>query len=112
MRVLVIDDVLAARGERFAIPGLEVAVHPHADDCAALLSARPDMVCMDFAMGPAHLDGAQAIRALRAGGFAGRIVAMSSDPAANARMLSAGADEALEKKAMLRSFLVDLGARR
>ncbi len=31
LRVLIFDDVLAARGERFAIPGLEVAVHGDAD---------------------------------------------------------------------------------
>ena len=34
---------------------------------------------------------------------------MSSDPAANAAMITAGADEALPKKAMLRSWLVALG---
>jgi hypothetical protein len=41
-----------------------------------------------------------------------RIIAISSDPAANAEMRRAGADEALSQKALLRSYLVHLGAAR
>jgi hypothetical protein len=65
---------------------------------------------MDFAMGAGRQDGREATLALRAAGFAGRIIATSSDPAANAAMMEVGADEALAKKAHLRSYLVHLGA--
>ena len=36
LRVAIFDDVVAARNERFHIPGLEVEVFPHADDAATL----------------------------------------------------------------------------
>ncbi|MEZ4369064.1 MAG: hypothetical protein R2939_22695 [Kofleriaceae bacterium] len=115
-RVAIFDDVVAARGETFHIPGLAVEVFAHADDAVALClpgaDGAPrgfDVVFMDFAMGTGRVDGAAAITALRAAGFAGRIVATSSDPAANEQMRRAGADEALAKKAHLRSFLVYIG---
>ena len=113
-RVVLFDDVLALRGEEFRIPGLDVAVYPDADTAVAICAAKdtPDVVCMDFAMGPEHVSGDEAVRALRRAGFSGRVVAMSSDPRANQRMLAAGANEALDKKAMLRSFLVALGRER
>jgi DNA-binding NarL/FixJ family response regulator len=112
LHVLIFDDVVAARGETFRIPGLEVTVMAHADD--AVLAIReserpPDVVFMDHAMGRGRKSGTQAIEELRAAGYAGRIVAISSDPAANAEMRKAGADEALGQKAQLRSFLVHLG---
>jgi DNA-binding response OmpR family regulator len=111
LKVAIFDDVVAARGEQFHIPGLEVDVYPHADDAEVVcLAAGHDVVFMDFAMGPGRKSGAEAIRALRGAGFAGRVIAISSDPAANAHMRGAGADEALGKKAHLRSFLVHLGA--
>jgi DNA-binding NarL/FixJ family response regulator len=111
LRVAVFDDVVAARGEVFHIPGLAVDVYAHADDAVALCLARPhDVVFMDFAMGPGRRDGATAIAALRQAGFVGRVVAISSDPAANDAMKFAGAGEALAKKAHLRSFLVHIGA--
>jgi CheY-like chemotaxis protein len=112
LRVAIFDDVIAARGESFSIPGLEVKVYPHADDAAVLCTAgpRPDVVFMDFSMGNDRQSGTEAVRELREAGFDGRIVAISSDPAANAAMRAAGADEALDKKAHLRSYLVHLGA--
>jgi hypothetical protein len=67
---------------------------------------------MDYAMGRQHATGVDAIKAVRAQGFTGRIVAMSSDPAANQAMIEAGANEQLQQKAMLRSYLVALGAGR
>jgi DNA-binding NarL/FixJ family response regulator len=111
VRVAIFDDILAARGEIFQIPGLEITVHAHADDAVRLCTADipPKVVFMDFAMGPDHVDGAEATTALRAAGFGGRIIATSSDPAMNARMIECGASEALAQKAMLRSFLVALG---
>jgi hypothetical protein len=65
---------------------------------------------MDHAMGRGRKTGSEAIRELRASGYRGRIVAISSDPAANAEMRRAGADEVLGKKALLRSYLVHLGS--
>ena len=110
MKVVLYDDVVAARGETFELPGLEVTVHAHADRAAAEVMAMaplPDVVCMDFAMGAEHQTGAEAVRALRAAGYQGRIVATSSDPRANDSMREAGADEAVTK-ALVRSYLVHL----
>jgi CheY-like chemotaxis protein len=111
LKVIVYDDVVAARGETFELPGLDVTVYGDADDAALVIGAMqppPDLVCMDFAMGADHMDGAAAIAELRAAGYRGRILATSSDPAANERMREAGADEALASKAHLRSYLVHL----
>jgi CheY-like chemotaxis protein len=107
-KIVIFDDVLHARREEFHIPGLVVVLHAHADE-AAVVCAQADFVFMDFAMGEGHQTGADACRALRTAGFGGKIVAMSSDPDANARMIDAGADEALARKALLRSYLVSLG---
>jgi CheY-like chemotaxis protein len=114
LRVAIFDDVLAARREVFHIPGLDVGVYGDADDVCLICSGEraPDVVCMDYAMGPQHANGADAIRAVRTIGFPGKIVAMSSDPAANAAMVAAGANESLLQKSMLRSYLVALGAGR
>lgn len=111
LRVAIFDDVVAARRETFNIPGLTVDVHGHADDIVAL-STSPgyDVVFMDFHMGRGRKTGDHAVRQLRDAGFGGRIIAISSDPAANAAMQKAGASESLGKKAHLRSFLVHLGA--
>jgi hypothetical protein len=114
LRVAIFDDVLAARREVFHIPGLEVGVYGDADDVCLICSGddAPHVVCMDYAMGAQHANGADAIRAVRTTGFSGKIVAMSSDPAANAAMIAAGANESLLQKSMLRSYLVALGAGR
>ena len=112
LRVAIFDDVVAARGEVFHIPGLSVDVHPHADDAARTCAAGSyDVVFMDFAMGPGRKTGAIATSELRAAGFRGRVVGISSDPAANAAMRAAGADDSLASKAVLRSYLVHLGAK-
>ncbi len=112
LRVAIFDDVLAARREVFHIPGLDVGVYGDADDVCLICTGQgaPDVVCMDYAMGPQHANGADAIRAVRTIGFSGKIVAMSSDPAANLAMIAAGANESLLQKSMLRSYLVALGA--
>lgn len=112
LRVFIFDDVVAARGEEFRIPGLDVVVYPHADNAADACTQprpRPDIVFMDYALGPGRADGATAIRAMRRAGFSGRVIGISSDPAANADMRAAGSDESLSKKAHLRSYLVHLG---
>lgn len=112
LKVAVFDDVVAARSEHFHIPGLAVDVHAHADECVDVCTrAGYDVVLMDFAMGPGRKNGRDAVADLRAAGFRGRIVAISSDPAANSAMRVAGADEALAAKAHLRSYLVHLGSR-
>lgn len=113
LKVAIFDDVLFARREIWNIPGLDIVVYADADDVRSvcITDPKPDVLCMDFAMGPDHMTGAEAVRAARETGFAGRIVAMSSDPSANARMIAAGADVDLVKKAMLRPFLLDLGRR-
>jgi CheY-like chemotaxis protein len=113
LHVLIFDDVVAARGELFHIPGLEVTVLPHADDAVGALRAggcEPDFIFMDHAMGRGRKSGTDAIHDLRAAGYGGRIIAISSDPAANAEMRRAGADESLGQKALLRSYLVHLGS--
>lgn len=111
IKVAVFDDVLAARREVFHIPGLDIGVFSHADDVCAIChgDGAPEVVCMDYAMGASHASGEDAIRAVRSMGYPGHILAMSSDPAANAAMIKAGADESLPQKAMLRSWLVALG---
>ena len=110
LKVIIFDDVVAARGEVFHIPGLAVDVHPHADDSVAICtgSDRPDVVFMDYEMGRGRKSGSEAITELRAASYAGKIIAISSDPVANERMREAGANDALQKKAHLRSFLVHL----
>lgn len=112
LKVAIFDDVVAARAEQFHIPGVQVEVFAHADDASAVCNdAGFAIVFMDFAMGPGRKDGGQAIAEMRATGFTGRIIATSSDPAANAAMMAVGANESLAKKAHLRSFLVHLGAK-
>ena len=109
LKVAIFDDVVCARGEQFHIPGLDVAVFPHADDAAAVCSRGCyELVFMDFAMGPRRKDGSRAISDLRGAGFGGKIIGISSDPAANAAMRAAGADDALGSKSHLRSYLVHI----
>jgi hypothetical protein len=112
LKVAIFDDVVAARAEQFHIPGLAVDVYAHADDAANLGGQHGyDVVLMDFAMGPGRKNGEVAVREMRAANFRGRIVAISSDPAANAAMRAAGANEALAAKAHVRSYLVHLGSK-
>ena len=66
LHVAVFDDVLAARREVFHIPGLEIQVFGDADNVLLLCSGEegpvPDILCMDYAMGPDHVNGEDAIR--------------------------------------------------
>jgi hypothetical protein len=117
LRVAIFDDVVAARAEQFHIPGLAVDVFAHADDvvatCAAVAADTGDLydyVFMDFALGSDRKAGDVAIQELRAAGFRGKVIAISSDPNANDLMRQVGADDSLAKKAHLRSYLVHLGA--
>lgn len=111
LKVAIYDDVVAARGEQFRIPGLVVTVFAHADDAVRQCGIDEfDVVFMDYALGPGRKNGQEVTREVRAGGFVGRVVAISSDPAANAAIRTAGADDALATKALLRSYLLHLGA--
>ena len=115
LRVFIFDDVVHARGETFELPGLDVSVYPHADDCVALCTVEghePDVVFMDFEMGREHDSGDAAVLALRGAGYAGRVVGISSDPMANQKMRAAGSNDSLSKKAHLRSFLVHMASGR
>ena len=111
LKVVIFDDVVAARGEQFHIPGLDVAVFPHADDAVRVCSRGFDLVFMDFSMGLGHKEGSLAITELRSAGFAGKIIGISSDPTANAAMRAAGADDSLGSKSHLRSYLVHIGGK-
>jgi CheY-like chemotaxis protein len=112
LKVAIFDDVVAARGEQFHIPGLDVRVFPHADDAVRACSrVGYDVVFMDFAMGQGRKDGSRAIAELRRAGYRGTIIGISSDPAANAAMRAAGADDALGSKSHLRSYLVHIGGK-
>ena len=112
VRILIFDDVVFARGETFNIPGVLADLYEHADDAVELAAAiEPDYIFMDYAMGPTHVTGSVAVANLRGAGYAGTIIAMSSDPDLNDEMIAAGANERLAKKALLRSYLMDLGSR-
>ena len=112
LRVAIFDDVVSARGELFHIPGLAVDVFPHADNALTTCGlGRYDLVFMDFAMGAGRKDGATAIAFLRSSGFSGSIIGISSDPAANAAMRTAGANDSLASKSQLRGYLDQLGAK-
>jgi len=112
IKIAIFDDVVAARGEQFHIPGLDVVVFPHADDAVrACQRGGYDIVFMDFAMGAGRTDGSRAIGELRRAGFTGKIIGISSDPAANAAMRAAGADDSLGSKSHLRSYLVHIGSK-
>jgi CheY-like chemotaxis protein len=111
LKVAIFDDVVAARGEQFHIPGCAVDVYAHADDAVDVaVRGRYEVIFMDYAMGPGRKDGATATHELRAAGCRAKIIGISSDPAANAMMRTAGAEEALGSKSHLRSYLVHIGA--
>jgi CheY-like chemotaxis protein len=101
MKVVIFDDELVERAPFYRMPGVELALFPHADDAAAVVRReRPDVVLMDFAMN-ARRTGAEAIAELltlrKEAPLMLFIVAISTDDAANQRMLDAGADDAVPK---------------
>lgn len=109
MKVAVFDDVIFLRGETFAGDGLAVDVYAHADDAVLLAQSEGyTHIFMDYEMGTEHDNGVQAVTKLRAGGFEGKLVAISSDPKRNEEMVGAGADESLPKKSFLPSYLASL----
>jgi len=124
MKVIVFDDELskpgalslktgsAATKPTGQMPPIEILCCPHADEAATIVEReRPDVVLMDYAMHAEH-SGAEAVSILHAlrkrGGPLFLLVAISADPAANQRMLDAGADDAVPKthvRAYLRKLL-------
>ncbi len=99
-RVLVFDDDLVRHPDFLAALPAELHYRPHADDALADVAAvRPAAVLMDYAMGGDHLTGAQAVATLRERYAPSElvIVAISSDPIMNHRMILAGADDGVPK---------------
>jgi CheY-like chemotaxis protein len=101
MKAIIFDDELILRPAHYRIPGIELTLLPHADQAVAVARReRPDVVLMDFTM-HAERSGAEAVAALcelrDRQGLDLFIVAISTDPAANQRMLDAGADDAVPK---------------
>lgn len=98
LRVVVFDDQMFARGD-LRVDGIDLELHPHGDDAAALCTGpdAPALVCVDYSMGGLHRSGDRVVRALRDAGYTGRVVAISSDPTANAAMIAAGADQSVPK---------------
>lgn len=99
MKVIVFDDVLCGRAREYEVANLDLHFHAHADEAVAIVAReKPDVVLMDYSMDAKH-SGEDAIRALRSAGMprGGKIVAISSDPRSNERMLKAGADDAIPK---------------
>ena len=106
MKVVIFDDELFRRQPTYTIEGLELSFYEHADDAVAVVGReRPELVCMDYFM-DAQRSGGDAVAELRAAAAQEslRIVAISSDPQANERMLAAGADDAVPKT-HLRAYL-------
>ncbi|MDB4967513.1 MAG: response regulator receiver protein [Myxococcales bacterium] len=103
MKVVIFDDVLVRRAPEYERPDLELKFFPHADDAVDVVRReRPDVVLMDYSMddhSTDHASGEDAIRALRAAfpRNGTKIVAISSDPQSNDRMLAVGADDAVPK---------------
>lgn len=104
MKVVIFDDELFQRRAAFSVEGATLAFYEHADDAVAVVAAEvPDLVLMDFSMS-ALRSGADAVAALREVLPELPIVAISSSPDSNERMLAAGADDAAPKT-HLRAYL-------
>ena len=98
-RVLIFDDDLYTRQAWLQAPLAHLVYRPHADRAVAdVREVEPDLVLMDYAMGP-HLDGARAVAELRRhfGSAELTIVGISSDPRCNQTMIRAGADAGVPK---------------
>ncbi|MCL8207521.1 MAG: response regulator [Actinomycetia bacterium] len=101
--VLVVDDSAFVRmvfGERWRARGYRVRTARDGTEALRLVQERaPDLVTMDVEM--PGLSGVETVRALRAAGFAGRIIMVSGRTVAGARVtleaLEAGADDFVPK---------------
>jgi DNA-binding NarL/FixJ family response regulator len=110
LRILIVDDNPAVRENLVAVlelagrvAGTELAIAGQAGDgraaAAAAQALRPDVVVLDLEM--PVLDGFAAARAIKAGGFARRVVVLSvhADPENRTRAEAAGADAFVVKGA-------------
>lgn len=103
VKVLVFDDDLIAHPS-FLGSVAQFVYRPHADDAITdVLAVRPVLVLMDFSMGTA-IDGATAVRTLRARFPALPIVGISSDARMNRIMIEAGATDGVPKMALPESL--------
>ncbi len=98
--VLVFDDDLIAHPDFLGAHAARFVYRANADDAVAdVLALSPDLVLMDFSMGT-PIDGATAVRTLRARFEDLPIVAISSDSRRNRVMIEAGASDGVPKMAL------------
>lgn len=118
LKVLVFDDDLVSHPSFLgaaAGPGgreVELVYRPNADDAIAdVLAVGPALVLMDFSMGTS-VDGAAAVRTLRARFPELPIVGISSDARMNRIMIEAGAIDGVPKMALPENlrFVLSLAA--
>lgn len=98
--VLVFDDDLIVNPDFLGTHAARFVYRANADDAVAdVLAVAPDLVFMDYSMGTS-IDGATAVRTLRAHFGTLPIVAISSDARRNRVMIEAGADDGVPKMAL------------
>lgn len=98
--MLVFDDDLIAHPDFLGDHAARFVYRPNADNAVDdVRELAPQLVLMDFSMGSA-VDGAAAIRALRAEFTELPIVAISSDARRNRVMIEAGAHDGVPKMAL------------
>jgi CheY-like chemotaxis protein len=102
--VLVFDDDLVVHQDHLAGQPARFVYIAHADHCVAEVAThRPDLVLMDFSM-HATLDGAEAVRLLRAAYPTLPIVGISSDSRMNRLIIEAGAHDGVPKMMLPERF--------
>ncbi len=98
--VLVFDDDLIVNPDFLGVHAARFVYRANADNAVAdVLEVMPDLVFMDFSMGT-QIDGATAVRLLRAAFASLPIVAISSDSRRNRVMIEVGADDGVPKMAL------------
>jgi len=98
--VLVFDDDLIGNPDFLGVHAARFIYRANADNAVAdVLAVMPDLVFMDFSMG-SQIDGATAVRLLRAAFASLPIVAISSDSRRNRVMIEVGADDGVPKMAL------------
>src|SRR5512134_1314262 len=98
--VLVFDDDLIGNPDFLGVHAARFVYRSNADNAIDdVLEVTPELVLMDFSMG-SPIDGATAVRSLRARFATLPIVAISSDSRRNRVMIEAGADDGVPKMAL------------
>jgi len=99
--VLVFDDDLTVNPDFLGEHAARFVYRAHADNAVNdVLEVAPDLVLMDFSMGT-MIDGATAVRHLRARFTTLPIVAISSDSRRNRVMIEAGANDGVPKMQLI-----------